>query len=114
MPIYEFECLQCHKVSEVILMPAEKRPVVCPFCGGKLHKLMSSPAIQFKGSGWYITDYARRASPGAKDSKEVKDSKDVKDSADGKDSKTAGSTPAATPQDTPSKDPAPAASKKES
>jgi putative FmdB family regulatory protein len=114
MPIYEFECLQCHKVSEILLMPAEERPTLCPHCGGKLQKRISSPAIQFKGSGWYITDYARRNSPGGKDSKEVKESKEAMASAETKDSKPAENAPAPTPQDTPSKAPSPAASKKES
>ena len=60
MPIYEYSCQQCQTVSEHILMPSDPRPTKCPACGGKLHKRISAPAIQFKGSGWYVTDYAKR------------------------------------------------------
>jgi len=60
MPLYEYQCDTCGRRFEVIVKfsdpPAEK----CPTCGGPVHKLFSSPAIQFKGSGFYITDYAKK------------------------------------------------------
>jgi putative FmdB family regulatory protein len=59
MPIYEYACDACGKKTEVIQGMNEKPLKVCPHCGEKkLKKLMSAPAIQFKGSGFYITDYA--------------------------------------------------------
>jgi len=60
MPTFDYICQNCQKVTEYILMAADPRPTKCPECGGKLHKCLSAPAIQFKGSGWYVTDYAKR------------------------------------------------------
>ncbi|HEY6930078.1 MAG TPA: FmdB family zinc ribbon protein [Thermoanaerobaculia bacterium] len=59
MPIYEYECQKCERRTEAIQRIGEKPLQICPHCGGKLKKLASAPAIQFKGSGWYVTDYAR-------------------------------------------------------
>jgi putative FmdB family regulatory protein len=59
MPIYEYDCAKCGKKTEVIQRVGERPLKVCPHCGGKLKKAFSAPAIQFKGSGWYVTDYAR-------------------------------------------------------
>jgi putative FmdB family regulatory protein len=59
MPIYEYGCEKCKRKTEAIQQVGEKRLRICPHCGGKLKKLASAPAIQFKGSGWYVTDYAR-------------------------------------------------------
>ena len=60
MPIYEYECQKCGKRTEAIQRIGEKPLKICPHCAGKLKKLASAPAIQFKGSGWYVTDYARK------------------------------------------------------
>jgi len=59
MPIYEYECQKCERRTEAIQRMGERPLKICPHCGGKLKKLASAPAIQFKGSGWYGTDYAR-------------------------------------------------------
>ena len=59
MPIYEYDCGKCAKRTEVIQRVGEAPLRVCPHCGGRLKKAISAPAIQFKGSGWYVTDYAR-------------------------------------------------------
>jgi putative FmdB family regulatory protein len=59
MPLYEYECDACGHRFEVIQKYTDRPVATCPECGGPVHKLLSSPAIQFKGSGWYITDYAR-------------------------------------------------------
>jgi putative FmdB family regulatory protein len=59
MPIYEYVCGKCGKKTEVIQRVGEAPIKVCPHCGGRLKKAISAPAIQFKGSGWYVTDYAR-------------------------------------------------------
>lgn len=59
MPLYEYECDACHQRFEVIQKFSDAPPEVCARCGkGPVRRLMSTPAIQFKGSGWYITDYA--------------------------------------------------------
>jgi putative FmdB family regulatory protein len=58
MPIYEFECQKCKTHIEVFQKHSDKPPTKCRKCGGKLEKVISAPAIQFKGSGWYVTDYA--------------------------------------------------------
>jgi putative FmdB family regulatory protein len=63
MPIYEYRCTQCHSTVEVLQRAKDKPPQKCPKCGGALVKLVSSSAIQFKGNGWYITDYAKKNSP---------------------------------------------------
>lgn len=59
MPLYEYQCDACTHRFEVIQKFSDPPIDVCPKCGGVVKKLLSSPAIQFKGSGWYITDYAR-------------------------------------------------------
>jgi len=59
MPLYEYQCDACAHRFEVIQKYSDAPVSVCPACGGAVKKLLSSPAIQFKGSGWYITDYAR-------------------------------------------------------
>ena len=59
MPIYEYVCQSCGKKTEVLQAFKDKPLKICPHCGGKLKKAFSAPAIQFKGSGWYVTDYAR-------------------------------------------------------
>ena len=59
MPLYEYQCDACAHRFEVIQKFSDPPIDVCPKCNGVVRKLLSSPAIQFKGSGWYITDYAR-------------------------------------------------------
>ncbi|HEX4439765.1 MAG TPA: zinc ribbon domain-containing protein [Thermoanaerobaculia bacterium] len=60
MPLYEYVCKSCGERTEVIQRVGAKPIVVCPHCGKRaLKKAASAPAIQFKGSGWYVTDYAR-------------------------------------------------------
>jgi len=61
MPLYEYECGACGHRFEIIQKFSDGPPDACPKCSkGPLQRLLSSPAIQFKGSGWYITDYARK------------------------------------------------------
>ena len=71
MPIYEFRCKKCNNQIEVIQKFSDKPPTRCKECGGRLEKLISSSAIQFKGEGWYVTDYARKGSVGEKVEKEL-------------------------------------------
>ena len=75
MPIYEYVCQSCQKKTEAIQRVGERPLKICPHCGGKLKKAFSAPAIQFKGSGWYVTDYAgargeQKSKEAAADSKE--------------------------------------------
>ncbi len=79
MPIYEFECRKCKDHLEVFQKMNDKPPVKCRKCGGRLEKLVSASAIQFKGSGWYVTDYAGNGRKAAE--KAEKDSADSSDSA---------------------------------
>jgi putative FmdB family regulatory protein len=60
MPLYEYQCEHCGARFEVIQKYADAPPSTCKVCGGRVQRLASAPAIQFKGSGWYITDYARK------------------------------------------------------
>lgn len=81
MPLYEYECVKCHRRTEKIENVDGPHLKKCPHCGSKVEVLLSAPAIQFKGSGWYITDYA-----GKKPSGDSAGAKDDKSSGDGKDS----------------------------
>jgi putative FmdB family regulatory protein len=62
MPIHEYQCQKCHETTEVLQKAKDKPLEKCPKCGGCVVKLISSSAIQFKGNGWYITDYAKKNS----------------------------------------------------
>ena len=61
MPIYEYECLQCKKRTELLQRFGDAPLASCPQCGGEVRKMVSAPAVQFKGSGWYVTDYAKKS-----------------------------------------------------
>jgi putative FmdB family regulatory protein len=64
MPIYEYECRKCKAHIEAFQKISDKPLTKCRKCGGRLDKRISAPAIQFKGSGWYVTDYAGKATKG--------------------------------------------------
>lgn len=74
MPLYEYKCERCGAIFEVIQRFSDGPLTVHQDCGGALERLLSPPALQFKGTGWYITDYAR-----AGDGKKAADSKPEKD-----------------------------------
>jgi putative FmdB family regulatory protein len=63
MPLYEYQCDACGRRFELIRKFSDPPLDACPTCGGAVHKLASSPAIQFKGSGFYITDYPKKDQP---------------------------------------------------
>jgi putative FmdB family regulatory protein len=98
MPLYEFECEACKKRFERIQKFSDPNPEACPSCGkGPVRKLPSSPAIQFKGSGFYITDYAKKttseAAAGSKSAGSEKSGDSKGDSkSDSKSSTDSGST----------------------
>ena len=60
VPIYEYECTECSHRVEVLQKVSDSPLTKCKKCEGKVERLVSSPAIQFKGTGWYVTDYARK------------------------------------------------------
>lgn len=64
MPLYEYLCATCGLRSEILQRLADPPASICPECGGALRKLVSAPAFQFKGSGWYLTDYAKKSESG--------------------------------------------------
>jgi putative FmdB family regulatory protein len=58
VPIYEYECESCHNRFEQMQKFSDKPLKKCVRCGGPVHKILSAPALVFKGTGWYVTDYA--------------------------------------------------------
>jgi putative FmdB family regulatory protein len=64
VPLYEYECKKCHHRFERIQKSFSDPAPSCPKCRGKVEQLLHAPAVQFKGSGWYVTDYARGSSAG--------------------------------------------------
>ena len=106
MPLYEYECDDCRHRFEVIQKIADPPIARCPKCGAAVHKLQSAPAFQFKGTGWYVTDYGRKggdapptAEAGAKSDASASgttdtnsDSKSVPKESSGPSEKTGGST----------------------
>ena len=91
MPIYEYECRKCKAHIEVFQKVSDKPPSKCRNCGGKLERKISAPAIQFKGSGWYVTDYAKTTKS---DNSESESSSEAKpDKTDKAEKKTKESSP---------------------
>ena len=68
MPLYEYQCKKCHHRFERIQKFSDPHVKKCPDCGGPVEQMVSAPAVQFKGSGWYVTDYAKKSSGGASSS----------------------------------------------
>ena len=97
MPLYEYRCTQCFRRVEIIQKVGDPPLEKCKVCGGAMKKVISSPAIQFKGSGWYITDYAKRSTP--EKSEMQKEAPAKSEAASGK-----GTGDKKTPAATPSKD----------
>src|SRR5215467_11500458 len=94
MPLYEYQCDAGHRF-EVIQKFSDPLVDKCPTCGAPVHKLLSSPAIQFKGSGWYITDYAKKDQGGGAGSK-TDDGKTAAAKDQGAKTDTAGKTDTST------------------
>src|SRR5271156_5765737 len=84
MPLYEYQCKKCKHRFEQIQKFSDKPVKKCPKCGGPVEKLISTSSVQFKGSGWYVSDYGRKGSAGQSSSSSESDSasKDSKDSKD--------------------------------
>ena len=99
MPLYEYECDGCGQRFELIRKFSDPPVTSCTTCNGSVRKLFSSPAIRFKGTGWYVTDYARKPSAGqpaaatsADDSQEKSSSDKKSASAESSSSTSSGST----------------------
>jgi putative FmdB family regulatory protein len=95
VPLYEYECAKCHKKTEKIENVSGPHLKKCPHCGGKVERVLTAAAIQFKGAGWYVTDYAGKntvqsesASPEKSSAKETaKEPAPTKETKDKKPSK---------------------------
>ena len=83
MPLYEYQCDACGHRFEVIQKSSDSPSGMCPKCGGAVHKLQSAPAFQFKGSGWYVTDYARKDQSAGKSENSEKSEKSESGSGEG-------------------------------
>lgn len=99
MPIYEYECQACGHRTEVLQGFRDEPRSECDECSGELKRLVSAPAVQFKGTGWYVTDYAGRkgsdepSAQSAKNSKEGSEkSKEPKAAADSSGSSSEGAS----------------------
>ena len=96
MPLYEYQCEACAHRFERIQKFSDPPVDTCPTCGkGPVRKLLSSPAIQFKGSGWYITDYARKGGSDKSSSAPSSTTSDTGKTETKADSSTSDSKPAA-------------------
>jgi putative FmdB family regulatory protein len=98
MPLYEYQCEVCKRRFEVIRKFSDPELQVCTLCGkGPVQRQMSSPAIQFKGSGWYITDYSQKGKAGSESSSTSSSTDSKSSSTDSTTAKTDTPAPAAKP-----------------
>jgi putative FmdB family regulatory protein len=107
MPLYEYECKSCSRRFERIQKFSDPPVEVCPACGGAVRKLLSSPAIQFKGSGWYVTDYAKKAAADKSKGAEPKTDAQGESKAEAKSESKSGPTKSESPATTSDKTTAP-------
>jgi putative FmdB family regulatory protein len=80
MPLYEYKCKKCGHRFEKIQKFSDKPIKKCPECGGAVEQVVSAPAVQFKGSGWYVTDYAKKSHTGGSSDSGSKDKDSSKES----------------------------------
>ena len=90
LPLYEYRCTQCGNRYEKIQSFSAEPDTECPKCGGKVERPLTAPALQFKGAGWYINDYASKPAGGSSSTEKA-----AGDSGSGSESKTAEAKPAA-------------------
>lgn len=93
MPLYEYQCKKCGRVVEKIQKFSDPPLTKCEQCGGKLERLLSPPAIQFKGAGWYVTDYAKKSSAPSEKASSDSSSSDKKEKKAGKAGESAKAAP---------------------
>ncbi len=91
MPLVEYRCTDCERTIEVIQKFSDPDLQSCETCGGSLERLLSAPAIHFKGSGWYVNDYARKGANGNGSSKSSSESSTAASAASGAEGKSASS-----------------------
>ena len=101
MPLYEYQCKKCHSLTERIQKFSDPPLTTCPHCGGELEQLLSAPAVQFKGSGWYVTDYAKSSSKGKTGRGSMEASSSESKSGDSKSSGSASTEKSSTASDKP-------------
>jgi putative FmdB family regulatory protein len=87
--MYEYECSKCRRRTERIENQRGPHLKKCPHCGGKVERLPSAPAIQFKGGGWYVSEYGRKSGPSSDAKAEKAEAKESADSKAGKEAGTA-------------------------
>jgi putative FmdB family regulatory protein len=117
MPLYEYKCKKCGHQFEKIQKFSDRMVKKCPDCGGVVEQMISAPAVQFKGTGWYVTDYAKKpssqGSSGSGDSSSrdssskessSKDKKDDKSKSDGGSSSVESSAKVTSSKESSSKD----------
>ena len=108
MPIYEYQCESCADRFEVKQSMKDDPITACPKCGKRVQRLISSPAIMFKGSGWYVTDYSEKMKPSPGNEQPIAKSEEKKETAPStseQTTSTAPSTPAASPSSAPASTP---------
>ncbi len=81
MPLYEYKCLKCGRNTEKIENVSGPHLKKCPHCGGKVESVITAPSIQFKGAGWYVTDYGGKKSSGGDGDKADKPAAEARESA---------------------------------
>jgi putative FmdB family regulatory protein len=84
MPLYEYQCKKCHHRFERIQKFSDPHVKKCPDCGGPVEQMVSAPAVQFKGTGWYVTDYPKKSSEGSSSSSNGESGSKKEDKKDSK------------------------------
>ncbi len=87
MPLYEYQCKKCKHRFEKIQKFSDKMLKKCPECGGPIEQMVSAPAVQFKGSGWYVTDYPKKGSSSASSSSSSENESSAKEAKEAKEEK---------------------------
>jgi len=103
LPLYEYACTKCGRRTEKIQKFSDPPLTTCEICHGRLERLLSAPAIQFKGAGWYVTDYARKSTGPESKPAESFDSAGKSESSAAAGKKDKSGTPSAEPAKAPTK-----------
>ena len=104
MPLYEYQCKKCKHRFERIQKFSDRMVKKCPDCGGPVEQMISAPAVQFKGSGWYVTDYAKPAASSGKSESKPGDKTDTSSAGKTESTETKTKTKADTTGSGPSKE----------
>ena len=92
MPLYEYQCTECGKIEEAIQKFSDAPLTACKHCSGKLNKLISQSSFHLKGTGWYVTDYAKKSASSSSKDTTGKSTNNEKSGSTGSESKTASSS----------------------